>query len=1359
MIFNRSNMKTYLHLIPTFLLLVITQHLYASKQLSPQLNTCTFNTFPYSESFENDLGSFLQGADDDLEWTRDSGGTPSSSTGPSTGAEGSWYLFIEASDPNYPSKTANIQSPCFDLSSASSASMAFQYHMYGTSVDMRLDIQASVDNGMSWSSSIWNQNGNQGDQWHVVNLDLTSFAGEQLILRFLGTTGETWQGDIAIDDFSMDAVFCTVGLNCDDGNAFTINDVYNENCDCQGTPALTGNLETYLNSYIAALPGSTGDNYSEPTASQLAIWENAVASLLAYDIAAANTLANSLNYQIVQFTDNSSSPNTIYHLLEEKSPQSNYWGTYVFNLNACRSDLVLQAPHLKYDTNTGNQAIYAFTRLNSLALFLSGTHRCNSSLASTCDGTSSICTGSSAPYRKTDMAHNTMSAFQKTTEILGTAKTNSVFVQLHGFSKQSTDPYVIMSNGTRSTPSTDYASIIKNELYNVDNTLTFKLAHIDLSWTRLIAASNTQGRFLNGSTDPCHAYLEASTGRFVNIEQEKSKLRQDASSWHKMYVALFNAFPCTPAPCNTAGIPCDDENACTTGDVYDSNCTCEGTFVDSDNDGICDGNDSCPNQDDAVIGTPCDDGNPLTINDQYNGNCSCAGTPTITGDLEAYLNAYITTLPGSTGDDYSEPNVNQLSAWENTINSLLNQDIAAAQISASTLNYQVTLFTDNTSNIEYYVLEENTPASNYWGTYVFNLEACRSDLVLQAPHLKYDSNTGNQAVYAFSRLNSLALFLSGTHRCNSSLASTCDGSTSVCTGSSDPFRLSDMAHNSTSPFQITSEILANTVSTSIFVQLHGFGKNSTDPYVIMSNGTRDTPTPDYVALIRDELYAVDNSLTFKIGHLDLSWTRLLGFSNTQGRFLNGSSDPCNTHLDIASGRFVHIEQERSKLRQDAAVWDKMYAALANTFPCTSPCTQTGQACDDGDACTMNDSYDENCTCTGSFMDTDHDGICDANDQCPNVDDGLIGSSCNDGNACTTGDIYDSTCTCTGTFMDSDNDGICDANDSCPYLNNAFIGTACNDGNACTTGDVYTSACTCTGTFVDSDNDGVCDAYDQCPGENDAIDNNANGVPDACELCTYSLVNFNNFDTDWGIWNDGGSDARRSSYDAAYAYSGTRCIRLRDNTSTSVMTTDNLDLSPFEVVAVNFTYLPSSMDSSAEDFWLQISTNGGNSFTTVEEWNLGDEFVNDQRYFETVYIPSPFTTATQLRFRCDATGNPDYVYIDDVAIWGCGYLAPRTIPSTPLAKEIETAETLKQEALSFDVFPNPFTDAINIQLKGITTYEKAFIEIFDITGRKVFTQFYHQQMAIQLSNLNIPTGQYFIRIIADGKVGTQAMLKF
>lgn len=46
----------------------------------------------------------------------------------------------------------------------------------------------------------------------------------------------------------------------------------------------------------------------------------------------------------------------------------------------------------------------------------------------------------------------------------------------------------------------------------------------------------------------------------------------------------------------------------------------------------------------------------------------------------------------------------------------------------------------------------------------------------------------------------------------------------------------------------------------------------------------------------------------------------------------------------------------------------------------------GDPCDDGDFCTTNDVYDADCLCAGTFQDSDNDGVCDEEDQCPGLPD-------------------------------------------------------------------------------------------------------------------------------------------------------------------------------------------------------------------------------------------------------------------------------------------------------------------------------------------------------------------------------------
>lgn len=194
-------------------------------------------TFPYSEGFENTLGAWTQSTADDIDWTVNSGGTPSSSTGPSSASQGSYYIYVEASSPNYPSQRAILNSPCFDLSGMTSPTFDFDYHMYGATDMGTIDLEASTDGGNSWSS-IWNESGNKGDQWNSVSVDLSAYAGGTVQLRFNRFVGSTWQADIALDSINLSE---PAAPTCDDG----IQNGDETGVDCGGSscaPCQTGSI-------------------------------------------------------------------------------------------------------------------------------------------------------------------------------------------------------------------------------------------------------------------------------------------------------------------------------------------------------------------------------------------------------------------------------------------------------------------------------------------------------------------------------------------------------------------------------------------------------------------------------------------------------------------------------------------------------------------------------------------------------------------------------------------------------------------------------------------------------------------------------------------------------------------------------------------------------------------------------------------------------------------------------------------------------------------------------------------------------------------------------------------------------------
>lgn len=149
--------------------------------------------------------------------------------------------------------------------------------------------------------------------------------------------------------------------------------------------------------------------------------------------------------------------------------------------------------------------------------------------------------------------------------------------------------------------------------------------------------------------------------------------------------------------------------------------------------------------------------------------------------------------------------------------------------------------------------------------------------------------------------------------------------------------------------------------------------------------------------------------------------------------------------------------------------------------------------------------------------------------------------------------------------------------------------------------------------------------------------------------TWTVLTSDDFETGFGNWTDGGSDARLSSNFAV----GNQCLALQDNSSTSESELANaLDLTAYTELKVEFSYVVQSFEGN-EDFWLRYSSDGGTSWSTIVALVNDIDFVDDgTRYYLSITIESTshtFNNNVKLMFECDASGNADDVYIDDVVI--------------------------------------------------------------------------------------------------------------
>lgn len=354
-----------------------------------------------------------------------------------------------------------------------------------------------------------------------------------------------------------------------------------------------------------------------------------------------------------------------------------------------------------------------------------------------------------------------------------------------------------------------------------------------------------------------------------------------------------------------------------------------------------------------------------------------------------------------------------------------------------------------------------------------------------------------------------------------------------------------------------------------------------------------------------------------------------------------------------------------------------------------------------------------------------------------------------------------------TIDDSYGDGIC-----CGYGNGSYI-VEDENGNVLASGGEFGSSETtnfCVGggsspvlgcTDPNAHNydpnatqdDGSCETCTdgELNGDETGVDCGGSLCAPCSGGCTYENIDFNNFEGGFGIWNDGGSDCRINLSDQSRAYSAPYCVRIRDNSNSAHMTTDDLNLTAYDELTVDFTFLALSMEPG-EDFWLQVSTNGGSSYTTVAVWASGVDFENNVRSFENVVIDGPFSANTRLRFRCDASVNNDRIFLDDVNIDGCNGGNNR---ETEL--EVATLPTVQEDVLTIDnLYPNPAKDEVTIRY-DVRESKETTIQLFDMTGKQL--EFIQLVPAIGTQETTIDVrrfeqGMYFLRV----HVGDQSIIK-
>jgi PKD repeat protein len=152
---------------------------------------------------------------------------------------------------------------------------------------------------------------------------------------------------------------------------------------------------------------------------------------------------------------------------------------------------------------------------------------------------------------------------------------------------------------------------------------------------------------------------------------------------------------------------------------------------------------------------------------------------------------------------------------------------------------------------------------------------------------------------------------------------------------------------------------------------------------------------------------------------------------------------------------------------------------------------------------------------------------------------------------------------------------------------------------------------------------------------------------------WTVITYDDFEGGWGTYTDGGGDCALYT-GGTYAHQGTNAADIQDNSgvASSFYHTAGYNVSGYTELEVDFWFVAVSMDNSNEDFWVQYYD--GATWRTVATYARSIDFDNNVFYHKVVPIPSSqynYPANARLRFMCDASGNADDVYIDEIEFRG------------------------------------------------------------------------------------------------------------
>ncbi|GAA3561223.1 carbohydrate-binding protein [Snuella lapsa] len=248
------------------------------------------------------------------------------------------------------------------------------------------------------------------------------------------------------------------------------------------------------------------------------------------------------------------------------------------------------------------------------------------------------------------------------------------------------------------------------------------------------------------------------------------------------------------------------------------------------------------------------------------------------------------------------------------------------------------------------------------------------------------------------------------------------------------------------------------------------------------------------------------------------------------------------------------------------------------------------------------------------------------------------------------------------------------------------------------------------------------------------------------LSQWTEISYSDFENGWGIWTDGGDDCTLYN-SGTFAHQGNSAANIQDNSgvTSSFYHTNGIDVSSYQKIKIEFWFRAVSMENG-EDFFVEYFD--GTSWNIIQTLKKGTDFENNTFLSKSVEISKTnftFPNNAKIRFRCDASGNKDDIYIDEIRISVNALTSSKSEQTKSLSTVIDEVQKVVVQ-----VYPNPVKHGHLINIKSSQFQGKTLIEVYDTSGRFIFKNSY-KGSNIEIGTNNLKRGNYIIKIVNKDSV--------